>query len=82
MLRNLTTEVNAYCNFFLMPVVNIITETLVIVGLIFPDHLGGTNGIFAIDPKPRPINCAFCKSYSSSGWCMGSSKNAGRREEN
>ena len=34
MLRNLTTEVNAYCNFFLMPVVNIITETLVIVGLI------------------------------------------------
>jgi ABC-type multidrug transport system fused ATPase/permease subunit len=34
MLRNLTTEVNSYCNFFLMPVVNIITETLVVAGLI------------------------------------------------
>ncbi len=34
MLRNLTTEVNSYCNFFLMPVVNIITEILVVAGLI------------------------------------------------
>ena len=34
MLRNLTTEVNSYCNFFLMPVVNIITETLVVARLI------------------------------------------------
>lgn len=34
LLRNLTTEVNSYCNFFLMPVVNLVTETLVIVSLI------------------------------------------------
>ena len=34
MMRNLTTEVNSYCSFFLMPVVNLITETLVIVSLI------------------------------------------------
>jgi len=34
MLRNLTTEINSYCNFFLMPVVNIITESLVIIFLL------------------------------------------------
>ncbi len=34
MLRNLTTEVSSYCSFFLMPVVNLITEILVLFSII------------------------------------------------
>jgi ABC-type multidrug transport system fused ATPase/permease subunit len=35
LLRNLTTEVNSYCNFFLMPVINLATEILVVLAILF-----------------------------------------------
>ena len=34
LIRNLTTEVVSYCGFFLMPVINLITETLVILAIL------------------------------------------------
>ena len=34
LLRNLTTEVMSYCNFFLMPVINLATEILVVMAIL------------------------------------------------
>ena len=34
LIRNLTTEVVSYCNFFLMPFLNLLTEALVIVAIL------------------------------------------------
>jgi len=34
LIRNLTTEVLSYCNFFLMPVINLVTEILVITAIL------------------------------------------------
>lgn len=34
LLRNLTTEINSYCGFFLMPTINLLTETLVILAIL------------------------------------------------
>jgi ABC-type multidrug transport system fused ATPase/permease subunit len=52
LIRNLTTEVLSYCNFFLMPVINLVTEILVItaiLGLIlFIEPQGALILIFAL----------------------------------
>ena len=34
LIRNLTTEVGSYCNFFLMPLLNLFTEVLVIMAIL------------------------------------------------
>ena len=34
LIRNLTTEVASYCNYFLMPVLNLLTEVLVIIAIL------------------------------------------------
>ena len=43
LLRNLTTEVSLYCSYFLMPLLNLITESLVILAIL--------GLIFYIEPK-------------------------------
>ena len=34
LIRNLTTEINSYCGFFLMPTINLLTESLVIFAIL------------------------------------------------
>ena len=34
LIRNLTTEINTYCGFFLMPTINLLTESLVILAIL------------------------------------------------
>ena len=43
LLRNLTTEINSYCGFFLMPTINLLTETLVILAIL--------SLVFWLEPK-------------------------------
>jgi len=43
LLRNLTTEINSYCGFFLMPAINLLTETLVVLAIL--------SLVFWLEPK-------------------------------
>ena len=43
LLRNLTTEVSLYCSYFLMPLLNLLTESLVILAIL--------SLIFFVEPK-------------------------------